>query len=89
MIPSMMRLRFLPPFCRRLSVFFVFVVLAACFRADVTLPVLLADHMVVQRGLPVHIWGMAAPAESVSASLMNSAAGACTFLPGKQAVRSP
>lgn len=35
-------------------------------RADVTLPALLADHMVVQRGLPVHVWGMAAPHEAVS-----------------------
>jgi sialate O-acetylesterase len=71
MIPSMMRLRCLTPFCRRLSAFFVFFVLAACSRADVTLPALLADHMVVQRGLPVHIWGMSAPAESVSASFRN------------------
>ena len=35
-------------------------------RAEVTLPSLLADHMVVQRGLPVHVWGMAAQHESVS-----------------------
>src|SRR5580765_2177408 len=35
-------------------------------RAEVTLPSLLADHMVVQRGLPVHVWGMASPQESVS-----------------------
>jgi len=35
-------------------------------RADVTVPALLADHMVVQRGLPVHVWGMAAPLEAVS-----------------------
>ena len=35
-------------------------------RADVTVPALLADHMVVQRGLPVHVWGMAAPQEAVS-----------------------
>jgi sialate O-acetylesterase len=34
--------------------------------ADVTLPALLADHMVMQRGLPVHVWGMAAPHEVVS-----------------------
>jgi sialate O-acetylesterase len=33
---------------------------------DVTLPALLADHMVVQRGLPVHIWGMAEPHEAIS-----------------------
>ena len=30
------------------------------------MPALLADHMVVQRGLPVHVWGMAAPHEAVS-----------------------
>src|SRR5271170_7042937 len=35
-------------------------------RAAATVPNLLADHMVVQRGLPVHIWGMAAPHEAVS-----------------------
>jgi sialate O-acetylesterase len=34
--------------------------------ANVTLPALLADHMVVQRGLPVHIWGTAAPHESIT-----------------------
>lgn len=36
--------------------------------ADVSVPALLADHMVVQRGLPVHVWGMAAPHEAVSAN---------------------
>lgn len=40
--------------------------LSASSRADVTLPALLADHMVVQRGLPVHVWGMAEPHETVS-----------------------
>src|ERR1700685_192688 len=40
--------------------------LAAAAHADVTLPALLTDHMVVQRGLPVHVWGMAAPHESVT-----------------------
>jgi sialate O-acetylesterase len=34
--------------------------------ADVTLPSLLADHMVVQRGLPVHVWGTAGKHENVS-----------------------
>lgn len=34
--------------------------------ADVTLPTLLADHMVIQRGLPVHVWGMAALNELVT-----------------------
>ena len=40
--------------------------LAARSYADVTLPALLADHMVIQRGLPVHVWGMAAPHEAVT-----------------------
>ena len=34
--------------------------------AEVTLPTVLADHMVVQRGLPVHVWGMASPQEAVT-----------------------
>jgi len=40
--------------------------LSRAVRADVKVPALLADHMVVQRGLPVHVWGMAAPQEAVS-----------------------
>jgi sialate O-acetylesterase len=35
---------------------------------EVKLAAVLSDHMVVQRDLPVHIWGMAAVAETVSAS---------------------
>jgi sialate O-acetylesterase len=37
-----------------------------CVRADVTLPGILADHMVIQRGFPVHVWGKAAENEAVS-----------------------
>ena len=36
--------------------------------AEVTLPNILASHMVVQRDLPIHVWGMAAPGEGVSVS---------------------
>jgi sialate O-acetylesterase len=39
---------------------------AALAPAQVTLPKFLSDHMVVQRNMPVHIWGMAAPGETVS-----------------------
>jgi sialate O-acetylesterase len=42
--------------------------IAFCARADVTLPTILAEHMVIQRGLPVHIWGAAGPGENVSVS---------------------
>jgi len=34
--------------------------------AQVTLPKILTSHMVVQRDLPVHVWGVAAPGEDVS-----------------------
>jgi sialate O-acetylesterase len=49
-----------------------FLILALAFTvaiaadAEVSLPALLADHMVIQRGLPVHVWGMATPHESVT-----------------------
>jgi sialate O-acetylesterase len=35
---------------------------------EVKLPALVSDHMVVQRDLPVHIWGMAEAGERVSVS---------------------
>jgi sialate O-acetylesterase len=48
---------------------FVLAAATACSaRADVTLPYMVADHMVVQRGLPVHIWGRATPGEPVVVS---------------------
>jgi len=44
------------------------VVAAATAAAQVTLPKVLASHMVVQRDLPVHVWGMAGAGEAVSVS---------------------
>jgi hypothetical protein len=35
-------------------------------RADVTLPKIIGDHMVLQRGKKAPIWGKAAPGEKVS-----------------------
>ncbi|HEY1987643.1 MAG TPA: sialate O-acetylesterase [Terracidiphilus sp.] len=34
--------------------------------AQVTLPKILADHMVIQRDLPVHVWGRAKPGDQVA-----------------------
>jgi sialate O-acetylesterase len=36
--------------------------------AEVTLPAILTDHMVIQRDLPVHVWGTADPGEVVTVS---------------------
>jgi sialate O-acetylesterase len=41
---------------------------AAVASAQVTVPEILSDHMVVQRDLPVHVWGTAAPEEQVTVS---------------------
>jgi sialate O-acetylesterase len=45
----------------------LFLLLLACatVSAQVTLPKILTSHMVVQRDMPVHVWGMAAPGEAV------------------------
>ena len=43
-------------------------VAGASVSAQVTLPTILTSHMVVQRDLPVNVWGMAAPGEGVSVS---------------------
>jgi len=42
--------------------------------AQVTLPKVLASHMVVQRDLPVHVWGMAGAGEVVSVSFRGETA---------------
>ena len=39
--------------------------------AQVTLPKVISDHMVIQRELPVHVWGRATPSERVSVSFRN------------------
>ena len=36
--------------------------------SQVTLPKVFSGHMVIERNLPVHVWGMAAPGEDVSTS---------------------
>jgi len=48
---------------------FLSVVIFACsalLSAQVTLPKVLSSHMVMQRDLPVHVWGMSAPGQSVT-----------------------
>lgn len=57
-IPSIMR-----SFHRSLCLFFL---LATPGFAEVTLPKVIGDHMVLQQGNPVPIWGKAAPRESVT-----------------------
>jgi len=51
-----------------------FLVVLACgaalpASANVTLPILLSDHMLVQRDQPIHIWGWAEPGEDITITL--------------------
>ncbi len=47
---------------------FVLLLLSVCVPAiaEVSLPSIFSDHMVMQRDRPVHVWGMAAPQERVT-----------------------
>jgi sialate O-acetylesterase len=54
----------------------VFVMLSSvALTAQVTLPRVLSSHMVIQRDLPVHVWGNAAPGEPVSVSFRGEQRG--------------
>jgi sialate O-acetylesterase len=59
---------------------FVMVVICLCLccapalRAEVKLPAVLAEHMVLQRDFPVHLWGMAGAGELVSATFRGTVA---------------
>lgn len=50
---------------KRMLLPLVSVALAASLSAEVRLPALLSDRMVVQRDAPVHVWGWADPGEAV------------------------
>ena len=51
--------------------------------ADVSVPTLFSDHMVLQRDKPIQIWGWASPGESVKASFNGKSAKARTGKDGK------
>jgi len=54
----------------------VFSCLCPVMLADVRLPSLISDGMVLQQGVPVNLWGMADPLERVAATLNNQQASA-------------
>ncbi len=58
-------------------------------RADVSLPSVLASHMVLQRGKPVHVWGNAQAGESVSVSFRGNTRTASANDIGKWSVSLP
>jgi sialate O-acetylesterase len=63
--------------------------LVCCARADIKLPYLIADHMVVQRRAPVHIWGRAEPGEAVTVGFRGAERRAVTDPLGRWSVYLP
>ena len=57
--------------------------------ARVTMPSVLADGMVLQRDQPLRIWGMAAPAESVTVRFQSASAGTTADRLGRWQVMLP
>ncbi|MCE9532576.1 MAG: sialate O-acetylesterase, partial [Planctomycetes bacterium] len=67
------------------------VVLLGAFqaRADVTLSKIFSDHAVLQRDLPLPIWGTAQPGEKVTVKLGDAQAATAADAQGKWSVKLP
>jgi sialate O-acetylesterase len=63
--------------------------LAPAAMATVKLPYLIASHMVVQRGLPVHVWGTAAGGEEVAVSFRGAERRSAADAQGRWSVWLP
>jgi len=65
--------------------------LAACLAstavADVTLPAVFSDHMVLQRDMPLAVWGSADAGEKVTVSIAGQTAQAAADADGKWSVK--
>jgi sialate O-acetylesterase len=60
---------------------------AGAARANVRLPALFSDHAILQRDVPLPVWGWAAPGETVTVSLGESKATTKSGASGKWSVR--
>lgn len=80
-------LRFLKS-CRGLGLLIVLAGLSGA-RADVRLPRIFTDNMMLQRAQPICVWGSAAPGESVKVTLAGQEASAAADAEGKWTVKLP
>ena len=72
----------------------LFILLLICIsgqiaQAQVRLPKIFADHMVLQQNQPIRVWGWAKPGEKVSVNLNDQKASASTSKDGKWMVSLP
>lgn len=82
------------PSAKRKALFVGAAFLAACVavpqcRAEVELAHLFSDHMVLQRDLPIHLWGMAEPGEQIHAQLQDASVEAVADDLGRWSVYLP
>ena len=67
---------------------FVLACIGAC-HADPVLPTLFSDHMVLQQGLEIHVWGKADPGEKIAVSIEDLSGIATADSAGRWSARLP
>jgi sialate O-acetylesterase len=70
----------------RFARLFGFTMVACALHAAVKLPALISDHMVLQQGMPVRIWGAADPGESVKVDFQGQSVTVTAAANGKWTV---
>jgi len=67
----------------RVAIVFLLTLLASPLRAAVTMPEIFGDHMVLQQGMTLPVWGKAAPGEHVSVLLGSRSASVVADAAGR------
>lgn len=75
------------PVCK--TTFLLLAIAAIPLQAAVRLPAIFADHMVIQRDQPVHVWGSAAPGEEVTVTFRGAERSTRTDDLGRWSVELP
>ena len=75
--------------CGLLQLFVVFLALGVAGFADPALPHLFSDHMVLQQGREIHIWGNADPGEAIAVTLVGHTSSATADAKGDWSVHLP
>ena len=73
--------------CYRLLALASVLALASFSEADVKLPAIFSDHMVLQQGMPLPVWGWAAPGEEVTVTLGEQKESAAAGQDGKWEIK--
>jgi sialate O-acetylesterase len=69
--------------------FALFVLSCVCARGDISLPKVFSSHMVLQRNMPIHVWGFAEPGEKVSVDFHGTSGSAVADSVGRWSVYLP